>query len=325
MDVSFKSVSHNSANGYPQSRKDLEGSLAEFGIFLKEDDIGRDIGLCYGYPHNIKFLEKWGCKKKVVFTMFESTRIPDDWHEPLKKADKIIVPGQFCRQALNDAGFEAEIIPLGYNDKFFRYYKRPRRDVFTFLHYDAYGFRKGWDITFRAFTKAFDPDEPVRLIFKTVFPERLPPMGEYKNIEFIYDVTPRERLQMDWLNKADCMVFPSRGEGFGHTPLEAMATGLPVMIPDGSGMSEYFDHKRFIELNYKPCDALYDHYPKEQTGKMIECDADYLARVMRETYRLWKEDPDRIDQWTRENAAWVQKNWTYKQTAYKLNKLLCGL
>lgn len=37
---------------------------------------------------------------------------------------------------------------------------------------------------------------------------------------------------------ADCFAFPSRCEGFGLPPLEAMAAGVPVVCSTGSGLSE---------------------------------------------------------------------------------------
>lgn len=324
MDISFKSVTHKACNGYPQSRADIEEALKKVGVNLIEDYKGRDVGLVYGYPHNIKFIKRWGCKKLVIFTMFESSKIPDDWIAPLKQADLIIVPCKFNQQAMKDAGFDAEVVPLGYNPNFFKYYKRPEgKKVYTFLHFDAYGYRKGWDITFKAFQKAFGPDDPVKLIFKTVFKNnKMPPMVEYPQIEWDTRAFPRDRLQMEVINKADCMVFPSRGEGFGHTPLEAMATGIPVMIPDGSGMGEYFDQGRFIELTWDWCDAQYDHYKTEDTGKMIACDVGYMARMMREIYN--RQDDPMLEEWNYKNAMWVSKNWTYKQTANKLKSLLCG-
>lgn len=322
MDITFKSVTHKSCNGYPQSKRDMMEALRKVGVNLIEDRENREYGLCYGYPHNIQHLEAMKIPKKMIFTMFESTKIPDDWVEHLEKAYKVFVPSRFCQRAMENYGIEAHVVPLGYNPDFFQYYERPKRDVYRFIHYDAYGFRKGWDITFNAFRAAFEDSEDVELVFKTIWSEKIPPMGEYKNIRWIKESIPREKMQ-GFLNDYDCMVFPSRGEGFGHTPLEAMATGMPVMIPNASGMSEYFDPLRFIGLKWHMVRARYDHYRSEDTGYMYNVEPDYLAKMMREAYE--KRDAEFMKTWSKENAEWVKKNWTYENTAQIFkSKLPCG-
>jgi cysteinyl-tRNA synthetase len=99
--------------------------------------------------------------------MFESTKIPDDWKDYLEAADLIIVPSKFCQKVFKDAGFDSMVIPLGYDESVYQYIERPEHKVFTFLHYDAFNYRKGFREVFNAFTEEFKDDMSVNLILKT--------------------------------------------------------------------------------------------------------------------------------------------------------------
>ena len=56
---------------------------------------------------------------------------------------------------------------------------------------------------------------------------------------------PRPKL-VRWLQRLDCLLYLSGGEGFGLMPLEAAATGLPVILHNCSGMREYANPNDFL-------------------------------------------------------------------------------
>ena len=255
--------------------------------------------------------------------MFESTKIPDDWIDYLKVADKVIVPSRWCRDVFKKAGIDAEVIPLGYDDDIFtykeRYNRRKKKEVFTFLHYNAFNIRKGFPEVFRAFVEEFQKDEPVRLILKTTL--ACPPIPirkeSYPNIEVIADRFSEKELT-DLLHRSDCLVYPSRGEGFGMTPIECMATGMPVIVPNAHGITEYFDKDFMYEVKVQEeCPALYQRYKGEDVGKMVICDVKDLRKQMRWVY----EHQDEAIEKGKKASDYVRQ-WTFRKTSAKLKTII---
>lgn len=298
-------------DGYGQSQKSLVNALELRGIQVDHKDADQEIGLCYFTP-----VYAGGLKTpiKIIYTMFESSTIPEEWVPHLKRADKVLVPSKFCQKAFATRGIDTTVVPLGYNNNVYSHLNRPRHDVFTFLHYNAFNIRKGFDLVFKAFTEEFRTDEPVRLVLKTVTARTPFPIlkSEYPNIDVLRGEYSDGQM-IELLRDADAFVFPSRGEGFGLTPLEALATGLPVIIPNSSGMSEYFDENYFYKIDVKGnCPAVYANY--KNVGTMEEPDLDSLKKQMRYVYEHQKEAKDKA----RAGAEWVAQNWTIEKTADKL-------
>jgi glycosyltransferase involved in cell wall biosynthesis len=260
---------------------------------------------------------------KIVYTMFESDKIPDDWVSNLKAAHKVIVPSTWCRDVFAKAGIEAQVIPLGYDNRTFKYIKRPikrkvRKD-FVFLHYNAFNIRKGFPEVFAAFKKAFRHDEPVRLMLKTALDQPPIPIlpAQYPNIDVICGSVSEQKLYQI-IKEADCFVFPSRGEGFGMTPLECMATGLPVIVPNAHGISEYFNDEYMYEVKVKgTCPALYTRFKGQDVGKMVVCDIDDLAAQMRYIY----EHQEEAAEVGRKASEYVQQ-YTFERTAKSLKAVV---
>lgn len=256
--------------------------------------------------------------------MFESDKLPHDWKDYLDAADKVLVPSTWCQKIFKQSGIESEVVPLGYDDDVFKYkprkLKRSERKDFVFLHYNAFNARKGFLELFKAFTQEFAPDEPVKLVLKTTLkscPAGFPLIpSQYPNVEAIYGACSEEELA-ELCGKADCFVFPSRGEGFGQTPLEAMATGLPAIVPNAHGISEYFDPEFMYEVKVADtCPALYSRYKGEDVGKMVVCDVDDLRKQMRYVY----EHPKEAMEMGKAASEYV-KNWTFKKTVANLKNI----
>lgn len=155
---------------------------------------------------------------------------------------------------------------------------RQRREssAFVFLSVFKWEWRKGWDVLLLSYWKAFhnhELEQDVVLRIKTY----RPPVGlladvymesgpaevrdeiaqfaqgmlgssidELPRVEIISEHMSRAELRKLY-HKANAFVLPTRGEGWGLPVVEAMASGLPVIVTNFSGPSSYL-----TELNSYP-------------------------------------------------------------------------
>lgn len=303
---------NNNPHGYGQSTAPLVYSIEDAGIPVSHTFTGQNIGIVYSYPQPLEALET---DIKVLYSMFESTKIDPAWLPYLRMADYIYVPSKFCQEAFLSRGIKTEVIPLGYNQELFYYKEKEDDGVFTFTMYNAFDMRKGWDILFGAFVEEFGKQEDIKLILKSVNRNLPFPIvkSEYPNIEVVLESVSQESLR-DLLYKTDCFVFPSRGEGFGLPPLEALACGTTAIIPNGSGMSEYFNNDYFIEVEIERLrPAIYEHFDINVVGEMIEPSKKDLRKKLRWAY----ENREKCWEMGKKGAMWVRDNYAIRNTGVR--------
>lgn len=320
--VFLSTVSQGGKDGYGISSANLIRELRKLGIRIDTHNKQQKVAILFHNPYGIASIE---APYRIIYTMFESDKIPDDWGEYLKSADLVIVPSKWCQSIFAKAGIKTTVIPLGYDSNTYRFIhrenKRKANKPFVFLHYNAFNARKGFTEVFKAFVKAFDPTEPVKMIFKTTL-EQIPlpiTTREYPNIEVITGKSSEKELA-EIIARSDCFVFPSRGEGFGLTPLECMATGMPAIVPNAHGITEYFNPLYMYEVKVESmCPALYSRYKNQDVGKMVVCDVEHLANQMRYVY----EHQDEALAKGAEASEYV-KQWTIEKTAKMLSEVING-
>ncbi len=252
--------------------------------------------------------------KNIAIVPFETTVVPPTWVPRINSLDALLVPCVQNKQMMIDSGVTVpiEIIHWGVDTDKFRYVERADDGIFTFGHMGALSKRKGTHILVDAFMRAFPTETDVRLICKTSN-RHYPFSVKDKRVEVQMGPVSHDDLMNDFFKRADCFVFPTLGEGFGLTPLEAMATGLPAIVTGWSGPMEYMNEKVGWTIDYTMDEAKEFSDPregvyKENCGQWAIPSIDHLVYLMRYAYEHQNETREK----GRAAAEYVRQEWTWQ-------------
>lgn len=250
--------------------------------------------------------------KNIAIVPFETTVIPASWINKINKFDALLVPCQQNVDAFRNSGVKIpiEIIHWGIDtDKFYEI-ERPKRSTFTFGTMGALSVRKGTDLLIDAFREVFPPNlyPDVRLICKTSNPH-YPFMVKDKRIKVLMLPVTHQELMNDFFKEVDCFVFPTRGEGFGLPPLEAMSTGIPAIVTGWSGPEEYMTEDTGWKIKYSMARAknFTEQVYREECGDWAEPDKEHLKELMKYAY----EHQDEVRQKGKNAAKYVREKWKW--------------
>lgn len=242
----------------------------------------------------------------VIFSMWESTHLPESFRETLHEFELVIVPSLQNVELFSKYHRNVRMVPLGVDPTVWHYRERQSPGQFFNFLISGSGPRKGTDLAVKAFRRVFKTwpsTGPVpRLIMKN-------PRGEDfygSNIEM---VTGRlsDEAEVELYAQAHCYLQPSRGEGFGLQPLQAMAQGCPTILTDAHG------HESFAHLGMGISATLTQsaYFIYGDAGDWWEPDLDELCERMRYVY----DNFDAAQELAKINAKTIRKSWTWRQTA----------
>lgn len=250
-------------------------------------------------------------KKNIAIVPFETTRIPRSWVHKLNNFDALFVPCEQNIQMMRDSGVKVPIELIHWGVDSTKYYpvERPEDGIFTFGHMGALSIRKGTDLLVQAFLEAFPTEKDVRLICKSSQPTYRFGVQDRRVVVHLDHWTHEEMLNQ-FFKQVDCFVFPTRGEGFGLTPLEAMATGIPAIVTGWSGPMEYMTPETGWLLDYKmvPAKDFSEKLYKEDCGDWAEPSKADLIAKMRYAY----EHQDEVKAKGKAAAEHVKQNWLWQ-------------
>lgn len=220
----------------------------------------------------------------IGYTPWESTELPESWLEPLAKLDDFWTTASWLKPIFEPYVKDVFVLEHGIDQDWTPIYRSEKiQDRFNFLHVGEPALRKGGEILLRVWSDYFADHPKMHLTIKC--------MGNsdtrYKNKSF-YDfdnvTVIGHTLSVDQMWKlyalSNCMVYPSRGEGFGLIPLQAMATGMPTILPDKC-MGDYADSFGIRLRNSKLVES---EYQEIHPGLWLEHDEEEIAQKMLDVY-----------------------------------------
>lgn len=187
----------------------------------------------YFYPHQYK----------INMTQWESTKIPPNWVDHAKDYNEWWTANKFGADAFINSGVPENKIHIyehGVDSSIWTPKKRKNNGVIRFLHVDSGSPRKRGDFATEAFKAAFGNSMDYELTRKYSYgamsnlnwfdPEVIENAGEWQdsNVRHIKENLTLEQL-VNLFHFHDALIYPSEGEGFGLIPLQALATGMPVI------------------------------------------------------------------------------------------------
>jgi len=246
------------------------------------------------HEHEVVFPPSRG--KKIVWPFFEVDKLRSKAVQLLKGVDAIACGSHWIEQVMHDHGLKSTFIaPQGVDTKLFKPIEVYRMDdKYTFLTIGKYEKRKGHEELIKAFLKAFPEEKDVQLWMacSNPFLERtglsvrnlisvasngdervtyLPQMDTHKDISVL-------------INKADCGVFPSRGEGWGLPILEVMACGKPVIATFVTSHKDFVTPESAFEVKTTGMEVANDNIFFKGLGSWYNPDVNSIVEHMRFVY-----------------------------------------
>jgi glycosyltransferase involved in cell wall biosynthesis len=173
----------------------------------------------------------------------------------IKKADKILTVSEFSRKDLlryyNISGNKVEVVYSYAQAKFAQRnldvfmrqklqgkYNLPEKFI---LFVGAIENRKNIKCILRVADRLKDiaPDIKVVLVGKRRHCDFDPVVEFDKRKEYVFYINGAQDKDLPFIyNMAFCFLFPTYYEGFGYPPLEAMQSGIPVVVSNNSSLPE---------------------------------------------------------------------------------------
>jgi glycosyltransferase involved in cell wall biosynthesis len=260
---------------------------------------------------------------------------PIDWVYAVQESvDEVWVPTTWVRDGFVAGGMDADavhVVPNGVDSERFHPSVAPldlgpAGSGFRFLFVGGLLWRKGIDVLLEAYVRAFTRTDDVTLVVKDFSPTG--PYRPQEAMERLVEIAcdpraPRvahftgvlpERDMPRLYAACDCLVHPYRGEGYGLPIAEAMACGLPVVVPDKGACRDFATPDTAILV--PSCEIELSGFEiggmrLADRPRLVEIDIDGLAAAMRLVY----ESREEVSAVGARASEWMHAGYTWDHSA----------
>lgn len=273
MRISFNqtaSANVKDTNGFGYAAKMCKDSLIELGHEVTWRDGAADVEINFIQPEHWH----WTGPHRIAYLPWESTELKEGWVKSLNEVDEVWTPSPVIAQWFVDAGVTKDVKVYEHGvEGLWTPRQRTGEGRFRVLHHGAEALRKGGNETIRAFQDTLW-DEKATLVLKMVL-QRFN-LHDTDHIQILKTKVSIEEL-VEIYHGVDLFCYPSWGEGFGLTPLQAMATGVPAIVTKG-----WAPYQRFLpETSLIKSELVDSPWQGHHPGKMFKPDEDDLRDKLR--------------------------------------------
>ena len=243
---------------------------------------------------------------KIGYTVWETTRYPDQFFNKLKEFDQLWVPSEWQKLCNIEQGMSEDmikVIPEAVDSKIF--FPNPKANLpeyedgrFKFILFGRWDYRKSTKEIIESFLEEFKEDEPVDLVlsidnqFAKDNLESTEKRLEHYNLSdsrLKIKHFPSREDYIQYLQKGHVFLSCARAEGWNLPLIEAMACGTPSIYSNCSAQLEFAEGKGLpVKVTGKK-PAIMGEYStfsqSDMTGEFYTPDYKDLKKVMRDAYK----------------------------------------
>ena len=257
--------------------------------------------------------------KRVGQCCWDSDLVPTKGCDYLnQEADGVLALSQFTKQAFLDGGLKIPIHVGGIGvdtDLFQHVHRNPFRKPYTFVFTGVAQGRKGTQELISAFEMVLGDNKDAQLIIKSNSWGKLDDYTvKCNNVVRVKEEYSRDQMAQLYKD-SDCFVCPSHGDSFLMPGLEAMSTGLPLIITDFGGPKDYCTEETGYPVRCTLVDAGY------LPGHQAKPDINDLAEKM---LHVFKHPHEGIEKGNK-GADVARERWSWNDDAKRNTEFLRGL